>query len=60
MKDILVKINTLKIASCNCLTKTPDVLYHNEKCRYRILSELEIDIKKLYEEIEFFKSIFGK
>lgn len=26
-------------SSCNCLTKTPDIAFHREDCRYRALAE---------------------
>lgn len=27
------------VASCNCVTKTPDTAFHREDCRYRALAE---------------------
>ncbi len=27
------------VASCSCLTKSPDVLAHDRSCRYRLLME---------------------
>jgi hypothetical protein len=29
----------MMISSCNCLTKTPDAMYHSLDCRYRHLAE---------------------
>lgn len=28
------------VASCDCLTKTPEVKYHKPGCRYRVIAEL--------------------
>ena len=30
------------IASCDCLTKTPEAEFHDECCRYRVLSDCYI------------------
>lgn len=30
-----------QMASCTCLTKTPDIQYHKADCRYRLFAEIE-------------------
>jgi hypothetical protein len=32
-------LNRLSVASCNCLTATPEVFHHRESCPYRIIQE---------------------
>lgn len=44
---IIRKIDQASIASCSCLTKTPEIEFHSETCRYRILQEIKLDIEKL-------------
>lgn len=31
------------VASCSCLTKTPEVQYHHHQCKYRLAKELMYD-----------------
>lgn len=40
------KILFAQYASCTCMTKTPELQYHEEGCRYRVLGEAQhrIDI----------------
>jgi hypothetical protein len=37
--DIISKLELACVASCSCLTKTPDHQHHSEECRYRVLNE---------------------
>jgi uncharacterized coiled-coil protein SlyX len=39
MSNILTKLEYACIASCTCLTKTPDFQRHFSDCRYRVLNE---------------------
>lgn len=32
-------LKMMLVGSCSCLTKTPEVRFHDEYCRYRIISE---------------------
>lgn len=49
--DILRGIGSKMVASCECLTKTPDYRCHAKDCLYRILCETEKYIRiKLFEE----------
>jgi hypothetical protein len=49
--DILRGIESKIVASCECLTKTPDHQYHAKDCLYRILCETGNYIRmKLHEE----------
>lgn len=41
-------------ASCSCLTKTLDVQYHDEHCRYRLLSEAADRIRILESAVRFY------
>lgn len=43
--DALAVLMKAQIASCTCLTKTPDPDWHREGCRYRILREAEAMIE---------------
>lgn len=48
----MIQSTTLKllqhtIASCTCFTKTNDIKYHNEDCRYRVISEAIEEITQL-------------
>lgn len=40
------------VASCNCLTKTPDVRYHKPGCKYRLISERDDARQQLDKEKE--------
>ncbi len=37
--DLIERIERATVASCSCLTKTPDWQYHEINCRYRLLQE---------------------
>lgn len=39
MSHIISKLERACVASCTCLTKTPDFEHHAADCRYRVLSE---------------------
>lgn len=43
--DALAVLMKAQVASCTCLTKTPDPDWHREGCRYRILREAEAMIE---------------
>lgn len=36
---LLRRMDAAMLGSCTCVTKTPDIAFHDEKCRYRVLSE---------------------
>ena len=38
--QLVMGIDIACIASCNCLTKTPDIAYHSDSCRYKELAGL--------------------
>ena len=40
IKELVDSLEKLKIGSCTCLTKTPDVEYHSDECRYRIICQI--------------------
>ena len=37
--DLVLNFEQVIIASCNCVTKTPEVKYHDPLCYYRLLME---------------------
>lgn len=39
LKIALPILNICSVASCTCRTKTPDIAYHTEDCRYRRIEE---------------------
>lgn len=39
MSEITTKLEDACIASCECVTKTPDFQYHDAECLYRVLNE---------------------
>lgn len=43
--DIFIKLEILKCGSCSCLTKTNDDKFHDQKCGYRLLCEIETQLK---------------
>jgi hypothetical protein len=48
MTDVFDKLHAAMIGSCTCQTKTPDVYYHNENCRYRLLDEVYKDVERIF------------
>lgn len=49
---LLTRIIFAQIASCRCMTKTPDPDYHKEDCTYRVLYEAQKEIQKLQETLK--------
>lgn len=39
-QEIILELNMLLIGSCNCLTKTPEVEYHKDYCKYKRIKKL--------------------
>ena len=39
MSTLRQRMFNAQFASCSCCTKTPEVSYHAEECRYRVLNE---------------------
>lgn len=37
--NLLHRLDLAMLGSCTCVTKTPDFTFHDEQCRYRVLSE---------------------
>jgi hypothetical protein len=48
--SIDVRLAKATVASCECMTKTPEVKFHNEDCRYRIIMEAMGELDKLRAE----------
>lgn len=43
------------VASCNCMTKSPDIQYHKPGCKYRLISERDAareQVRQLREALE--------
>lgn len=40
-----LNIEQSKIGSCQCLTKTPETQYHSANCPYRVICELQTQLK---------------
>ncbi len=49
MRDILVRL-AHSHPLCTCLTKTPDIKYHDELCIYRVVRDAEAEILRLRTE----------
>lgn len=63
--EVIAKLRMAQVSSCSCLTKTPEVSWHDAACRYRAiaeaidvitsppeLAELQATIARLKAEIE--------
>ena len=51
--DLLHRLDMATLASCTCLTKTDQVEFHNPMCRYRLLREAAMVIRRFMRvEIE--------
>lgn len=37
---VIEKLWRLKIGGCDCMTKTPELRFHDERCTYRLVSEI--------------------
>jgi hypothetical protein len=53
-QKILERLFTAQVASCGCLTKTPDVQFHKEDCLYRVLAEAQDRIRSLESALRFY------
>lgn len=42
--DLLHRMDLAMLGSCTCVTKTPDIAFHDEKCRYRVLREASAEL----------------
>ena len=40
-----IKLSRYLVGKCNCLTKTPEIQYHDELCYYRLITEKENEKK---------------
>jgi hypothetical protein len=46
-QDIVFKLLLATSSSCSCLTKTPELKYHNDICTYRVIMEAIDEINEL-------------
>lgn len=37
--EVIAKLRMAQVSSCSCLTKTPEVSWHDAACRYRAIAE---------------------
>ena len=44
--SVFEKLSLLQFSSCSCLTKTPELKYHQELCKYRLAAELKQELEK--------------
>lgn len=51
-EDLLYRLSTAMIASCSCMTKTPELKYHDPLCPYRLYAESKIEILKLCTKLQ--------
>lgn len=54
--DLTTRIDAACIASCSCMTKTPDIEYHDKHCRYRVLEEARRRLAELETELANIKA----
>lgn len=53
-ESLLMRLFLAQVASCTCLAKTPEVGYHKEDCRYRVLNEAHRRIELLESALRFY------
>lgn len=60
IKELREYILTNTSGKCNCLTKTPDINYHDEKCEYKILMNIYDSLTEIQHQLESItKSQYG-
>jgi hypothetical protein len=47
MTTTLKRLQNAQYGSCSCLTKTPELKYHDESCKFRLCAEAEAEIHHL-------------
>ena len=47
--DICYRLTRATVGACTCMTKTPDVRYHDAQCLYRVLCDARAEIVALRE-----------
>lgn len=45
LDELVHHLDLAKSGSCSCLTKTPEVAFHDKRCLYRVLSEAKTVIE---------------
>lgn len=48
LEALIRRVRGAMVASCECMTKTPDPKYHKPECLYRILSDVEWVLMREY------------
>lgn len=46
-EDLIVKLAKACVGGCTCLTKTPEIKFHDVGCHYRLFTEAWEEIKRL-------------
>lgn len=54
--DLQLRLFRAQCAACTCLTKTPEVEYHKDDCRYRVLVEAQRRIDLLEAALRYYAS----
>lgn len=48
-EEIDRRLARLQVGGCTCMTKTPELKYHDERCTYRLASEIAILLDQIME-----------
>jgi hypothetical protein len=56
-KDICKRLFQKMVASCECMTKTPNPEYHKPDCLYRVLSDASVFIARMVRNDELMEKL---
>lgn len=51
-KNLINRLHAATVASCTCMTKTPDIAFHAINCMYRVLVEAVAEITRLNKRVQ--------
>jgi hypothetical protein len=60
LSDICWRLHKAKVGACSCLTKTPEVGYHNPTCSYRLFHEALVEIDSLRSKLAKIRQVGSK
>lgn len=52
LDDLQKRLNRIWIATCTCLTKTPDVEFHSDTCTYKGIIQADDAITELRKRLK--------
>jgi hypothetical protein len=52
LDTLAMRIFSAQLGSCTCMTKAPDLQYHSQGCRYRVLAECSVVVAAATSEDE--------